>query len=99
MTSERIDRMRALLEAALGPTRLEIRDDSAAHAGHAGARDGAGHFTIGIESAAFARLPPLRRHRLVYDALSGMMPAEIHALSIDARAPDEKSPNFDHTDH
>ena len=90
MTAERIDRMRALLEAALGPTRLEIRDDSAAHAGHAGASGGAGHYTIGIESAAFAQLPPLRRHRLVYDALSGMMPAEIHALSIDARAPDER---------
>lgn len=82
--------MRALLDAALDPVRLEIRDDSAAHAGHAGASGGAGHYTIGIESAAFAGLRPLRRHRLVYDALSGMMPAEIHALSINARVPGEK---------
>ena len=89
MTVERVQRMRAMLEAALAPSQLDIRDDSAAHAGHAGARGGAGHYAIGIRSAAFAGLPPLRRHRLVYDALSGMMPAEIHALSIDARVPGE----------
>lgn len=83
-----MERMRVLLEAALAPSQLEIRDESAAHAGHAGARGGAGHFAVGICSAAFAGLSPLRRHRLVYDALSGMMPAEIHALSIDARTPD-----------
>lgn len=82
--------MRTLLGAALAPARIEIRDDSAAHAGHAGARGGAGHFWIGIQSPAFKGLPRLRRHRLVYEALSGMMPAEIHALSIDARAPDEE---------
>lgn len=84
-----MDRIRELLQGALEPTRLEIRDDSAAHAGHAGAAGGAGHYAIVIESAAFAGLPPLRRHRLVYRALSGMMPAEIHALSIDAKAPGE----------
>ncbi len=89
MMNDRVDRIRGLLQVALAPTRLEIRDDSAAHAGHAGASGGAGHYAIGIESAAFAGLPPLRRHRLVYEALSGMMPAEIHALSIDAKAPDE----------
>lgn len=89
MSTERMDRMRRLLEGALQPTLLDIRDDSAAHAGHAGAKGGAGHFTIGIESAAFVGLSPLRRHRLVYDALCGMMPAEIHALSITASAPDE----------
>lgn len=89
MSAERMARMRKLLEDALRPSRLEIRDDGAAHAGHAGASGGAGHFTIGIESAAFSGLRPLRRHRLVYDALSGMMPAEIHALSIDASAPGE----------
>lgn len=89
MSVERMERMRRLLEDALRPTRLVIHDDSAAHAGHAGAQGGAGHFTIGIESAAFEGLRPLRRHRLVYEALSGMMPAEIHALSIDANAPGE----------
>lgn len=89
MKSKNTDRIRALLEAALAPTRLEIRDDSAAHAGHAGASSGGGHFAVDIESAAFAGLRTLRRHRLVYGALSGMMPAEIHALSIDARVPGE----------
>lgn len=89
MKLERTDRIRALLEAALDPTRLEIRDDGAAHAGHAGASGGAGHYKVGIESPAFAGLQTLRRHRLVYEALSGMMPTEIHALSIDARAPGE----------
>jgi BolA protein len=88
MKSNNTDRIRALLEAALAPTRLEIRDDSAAHAGHPGA-SGGGHYTVDIESAAFTGLRTLRRHRLVYGALSGMMPAEIHALSIDARVPGE----------
>lgn len=90
MTGERLGRIRGLLEVALQPSWLEIHDDSAAHAGHAGARGGAGHYVIGIESSAFTGLRPLQRHRLVYEALSGMMPVEIHALSIDARAPDGK---------
>lgn len=81
--------MRELIVAALAPEELEIRDDSALHAGHAGARDGAGHYAVRLVAPAFAGLPMLKRHRLVYQSLASMMPREIHALSIDARAPGE----------
>lgn len=87
--SERIVRMRALLEQAFAPERLEIRDDSHRHAGHAGARDGHGHFTLEIRSAAFAGMAPLARHRAVYAALGAMMQDDIHALAIRASAPNE----------
>jgi BolA family transcriptional regulator, general stress-responsive regulator len=78
----------AALAAALAPTALEVRDDSHLHAGHAGAREGR-HFHARIVSSAFAGLPRLGRHRLVYDAVASLMPRGIHALSIDARTPDE----------
>jgi BolA family transcriptional regulator, general stress-responsive regulator len=84
--SARVDRLRAALEAALQPTLLEIRDDSARHAGHAGAREG-GHFHVIIATARFAGVPPLERHRMVYAAAAELMGRDIHALSIDARAP------------
>lgn len=87
--SERIVRMRALLEQAFAPERLEIQDDSHRHAGHAGARDGHGHFTLEIRSAAFAGMAPLARHRAVYAALGAMMQDDIHALAIRASAPNE----------
>jgi BolA protein len=80
--------VQAALQQALEPVALEVRDDSAAHAGHAGAREGS-HLCVRIVSARFAGLPRLARHRLVYDALSTLMPQGIHALAIDARAPDE----------
>jgi BolA protein len=80
--------VQAALQQALDPVALEVRDDSAAHAGHAGAREGS-HLSVRIVSARFAGLPRLARHRLVYDALSTLMPRGIHALAIDARAPDE----------
>jgi BolA family transcriptional regulator, general stress-responsive regulator len=76
------------LNEALAPLRLEVRDDSAAHAGHAGAREGS-HLAVFIVSPRFTGLPRVARHRLVYDALSTLMPQGIHALVIDARAPDE----------
>ena len=78
---------RALTEQ-LEPVALELEDDSAAHAGHAGARDGA-HFNLRIVSARFAGLPRVARHRLVYDALRPWMAEGVHALAIDARTPDE----------
>lgn len=90
MSPSRVERMRARLEAALTPMLLEIRDDSALHAGHAGAQGGAGHYTVIIKTVAFDRLRRLQRHRLVYDALAEMMPDEIHALSIDATAPGDR---------
>jgi len=84
--SARVDRLRAALEAALSPTLLEIRDDSAKHAGHAGAREG-GHFHVTIEASVFAGLSAVQRHRMVYAAAAELMGRDIHALSIDARAP------------
>jgi BolA protein len=82
----RLERLRACLQSALEPDLLEIRDDSALHAGHAGAREG-GHFHVLIRSAQFVGLVPLARHRLVYAAVAPLMGRDIHALSIDARLP------------
>ena len=76
------------LNAGLAPTVLSIRDDSAQHAGHAGAREG-GHFHVAVVSDRFAGLPRLARHRLVYHCLSDLMQRGIHALTIDARTPGE----------
>jgi len=74
----------------LAPETLEVFDDSADHAGHAGAREsGGGHFQVVIVSAAFAGQSRLARHRLVYDALRDLMPGSIHALAIVAHAPEE----------
>ena len=82
-----IDAMRARL-AALEPVAIEIADDSAQHAGHAGA-GGGGHFRLDIVSSHFAQCRTMERHRLVYDALGSLMKRKIHALSITARTPDE----------
>jgi BolA protein len=76
------------LTEQLDPVELELVDDSAAHAGHAGARSGA-HFNLRIVSTRFAGLPRISRHRLVYDALRPWMAEGVHALAIDARTPDE----------
>ena len=76
------------LTTRLDPVALELVDDSAAHAGHAGAREGS-HFNLRIVSARFAGLPRISRHRLVYDALRPWMAEGVHALAIDARTPDE----------
>jgi BolA protein len=81
-----VDRLRVALEAALTPSGLEIRDDSAKHAGHAGAREG-GHFHVTITADAFRGVPTLERHRMVYAAAAELMGRDIHALSIDARSP------------
>jgi BolA protein len=73
-----------VLREKLAPTHLEVLDDSHLHVGHAGAREG-GHYTVIISSVQFAGLPPLARHRLVYDALREQLAQGIHALSIQAR--------------
>ena len=77
--------------AALAPTRLELIDDSARHAGHAGARSGGGHYRLLIVAAAFAGQTRLRRHRLVHAALGELMRDRIHALSVQALSPQEAS--------
>ena len=76
------------LRATLAPSGLAITDDSHLHAGHAGAREGR-HFSVRITSARFAGLSRVARHRLVYDALHPLIPQGIHALAIQAHAPDE----------
>lgn len=86
MSETRLAQLRNRLEVALAPTWLEIHDDSAQHAGHAGAREG-GHFRVGIASEQFRGLAPLARHRLVYEAVADLMGHGVHALSIDARLP------------
>jgi len=87
--SDRVQRIRACLQRELVPSELEIEDESHKHAGHAGARDGRGHFRVRIVCAAFAGQPLLARHRRVYAALGELMQTDIHALALDARAPDE----------
>ena len=89
MNEARVAMIRDKLTAALAPVSLEIQDDSAKHAGHVGARDGGGHFNVHSVSAAFAGKSPIERHRLVYGALGDAMQREIHALSIQAKSPDE----------
>lgn len=86
---QRIEAIRAALERALSPVSLEIEDESHRHAGHAGARDGRGHFRVDIVSAAFEGLAPLARHRAVYAAVGDLMTTDIHALAIRARTPAE----------
>ncbi|MCA8303814.1 BolA family transcriptional regulator [Burkholderia seminalis] len=85
---ERIALIEARLTASLAPLALTVRDDSAQHAGHAGAAAG-GHFTVTIVSAAFTGKPRVARHRLVYDALADVMQRGIHALAIVAYTPEE----------
>lgn len=85
----RVERIREALQAALDPQHLQVTDDSHRHVGHAGARDGRGHFSVEIVSEAFAGKLPLARHRAVYAALGDMMITDIHALSIQARTPAE----------
>jgi BolA protein len=90
MSDTRIARIGSLLQAALAPTVLELADESALHAGHAGAASGGGHDRLKIVSPAFENLSLVRRHRLVYDSVHSMMQQEIHALAITALTPSEQ---------
>ena len=84
MTTDRVARIRERLEDAFSPRLLEVVDESHLHVGHAGAREGKGHFRIRIASDRFAQAKPLQQHRMIYDALGEMMETDIHALSIEA---------------
>jgi BolA protein len=88
MTGTRVERLTGRLQA-LEPDHLEVIDDSRHHAGHAGAADGRGHFTVIVVSKRFAGMNTVRRHRLVYEVVGDMMITDIHALSIQALAPGE----------
>jgi BolA protein len=86
--SSRTERIQARLET-LQPLACQLQDDSAAHAGHAGAASGAGHYSVKLVCKQFEGLNRISRHRLVYDAVGDMMHTEIHALAIVALAPSE----------
>ena len=86
MASENVIRERL---RALNPVRLDLRDESAQHAGHAGARPGEStHWQLTIASEAFRGKSAVARHRMVYDALGDLMQKDIHALRIDAIVPE-----------
>jgi len=89
VNEDRLQRIRAHLAAGLATDRIELVDDSHRHAGHAGARDGRGHFRVRIVSEKFAGLRSLQRHQLVYRSLGDMMQTDIHALNIVALTPQE----------
>ena len=75
--------------ASLDPESIELLDESAAHAGHAGAASGGGHFRLTVVSRRFAGRDKVARHRMIYAALGPLMQREIHALAINALTPDE----------
>lgn len=86
---ERVDAIRTRLTQVLAPCEVVVTDESHAHAGHAGARDGRGHFAVTVISARFDGQTQLARHRVVYDAVGELMQTDIHALSIRALTPKE----------
>lgn len=86
---DRSSAIRDRLQQRFAPLELSVQDDSARHAGHAGARDGRGHFTVRVVSRDFADHSRIERHRMVYAALGELMQTDIHALSIAALTPDE----------
>ncbi|MCX7105239.1 MAG: hypothetical protein RIS10_272 [Pseudomonadota bacterium] len=88
MTSETI---KQLLTESLKPALLEIIDNSAAHAGHAGAKSGGGHYHVTIIAEAFEGKTLVQRHQLIYKALGDMMKQQIHALGINALSPSEET--------
>lgn len=89
MSDPRIAQIEERLRAALEPLELRLEDESALHAGHAGAASGGGHYQLRIVSNKFEGLKLVTRHRLVYDSVHDMMRGEIHALAITALAPSE----------
>jgi len=89
MTTERVSTIRQCLAEAFAPELLEVEDESHLHAGHAGARDGRGHFRVTIVAPAFEGRSRLERHRMVFTALGPLMQSDIHALAVHAHAPGE----------
>ncbi len=84
MNANRAEKIEELLIASFSPDHLLVKDQSHLHAGHAGAKDGRGHFDVTIVASAFAGCSRIQSHRLVYDALQSLMTTDIHALSIHA---------------
>ena len=87
--AQRLAEIRARLEAELSPESLQVEDESHMHVGHEGAKEGLGHFRVLVVSDRFRGQSPIKRHRLVYQAMGDLMQTDIHALAIDAFTPDE----------
>ena len=87
--SDRRARIEAELRERLGAVHVEVVDESHLHAGHAGVRDGGGHFRAVVVSMQFEGKALVQRQRLVYDALESAMGNEIHALSMKTMTPEE----------
>lgn len=85
----RIEELRNRITGALGAEIVELQDDSAKHRGHAGARGGAGHYSVVVVSGRFAGMGRVDRHRAVYDAVGDMIPTQVHALVVRAYTPEE----------
>ncbi len=82
--------------AALEPESVELHDESHEHAGHAGAKEGGGHYRLFIVSKLFSGKTAVARHRMVYATVADMMKRDIHALAITAQTPDELNQMFTH---
>ncbi len=87
--TERLAEIERRLEASFSPESLLVEDESHLHAGHAGARDGRGHFRVSIVAGAFEGMSPIKRHRAIYTSMGDLMQTDIHALSIEALASSE----------
>jgi BolA protein len=95
MAEPTIEAIRSLLQP-LKPLELQIQDESEQHAGHPGARGGAGHFRLRLVSERFPGLTRVQRHRLVYDCLDSLIPRRIHALAMTLLSPEEAAAAGNH---
>ena len=89
MSGKRTALIKTKLKRAFSPKNLTLIDESHLHKGHAGAQTGKGHYRVKIEAECFKMMSPIQRHRSIYKALGDLMDTDIHALSIEATAPDE----------
>jgi BolA protein len=90
VNAERVRRIEALLRERVGALRVDVVDESHLHAGHEGARSGAGHFRVHVVSSRFAGLSRVEAQRLVYQALDEMIGPDIHALALRCEAGDDR---------
>jgi BolA protein len=86
-----MDAMRSRLRASLHTDAVEVIDDSHLHVGHAGAREGKGHFRVRVVSEDFRGLRAVQRHQLIYRSLGDLLDTDIHALGVTALTPEEAS--------
>lgn len=90
MTEERAKAIERMLRESFAPSELQVKDQSHLHVGHAGAKEGKGHFEVTIVSDKFNDAGRIARHRMIYDALGPYMDSDIHALQINAYSPSER---------